>query len=114
MAWEKRQNGGFYYYRSCKVGSTVKKEYLGNGPLAEAAAESDAVVREERLREREAEARALRLLEEDAEATEHPMTAMDDLCELVVQAELERAGFHIHHGQWRRHQDDKAKEHQES
>jgi len=101
MAWEKRQNGAFYYYRSYKLGSKVKKHYLGRGPLGEAAAESDAVVREERLCKREAEVRALRLLEESTEATEEPVRALDDLCQVVVHAEFEAAGYYNHRGEWR-------------
>ena len=114
MAWEKRQNGGFYYYRSHKTGSTVKKEYFGRGPLAEATAERDTLIRKERLRQRETEAQAVQDLKETTEATEKLVRALDGLCEVVVQAELVRAGFHIHHGQWRRRRDAKTKRQEES
>ena len=101
MAWEMRQNGGFYYYRSYKTGSTVKKEYLGRGPLAEAAAESDALAREARLLQRKADDQAVQVLEETSDATEKPVRALDDLCGLLVCAELEAAGYYNHRGEWR-------------
>lgn len=47
MAW---RNGS--YYRSIRQGRTVKKEYLGRGPEAIAAAEADQVARLERARRR--------------------------------------------------------------
>ena len=101
MAWEKRQNGGFYYYRSYKLGAKVKKEYLGRGPLAEAAAEDDATARAKRRMDREAETRALQALEESRDAMESPLVVLDDLCDQLVHAELEGAGYFNHRGHWR-------------
>ncbi len=101
MAWEKRRSGGIYYYRATKVYGSVRKQYLGSGPLAEAAAESDTLIREERLRQREAEALAAQVLEETTEATEEPARVFDDLCDLLVCSELEAAGYYNHRGEWR-------------
>jgi hypothetical protein len=40
--WERRQRGGHYYTRSHKVYGRVVREYVGTGPLAKLAAETDA------------------------------------------------------------------------
>ena len=101
MAWEKRQNSGFYYYRSYKLGAKVKKQYLGRGPLAEAAAENDIAAREERIRQRETKAQALQAIEERTETMESPLVVLDDLCNHLVHAELEGAGYFNHRGHWR-------------
>jgi hypothetical protein len=46
--WERRERGELYYTRSRKVAGRVVREYVGTGPLAKLAAETDA---EERRRE---------------------------------------------------------------
>lgn len=66
MAWEKRRNGWFYY-RSRRVGSLVKKEFFGNGALATLAAYQDEQKQFHKAnqRERRQEARAqIRLADE--------------------------------------------------
>ena len=48
MAWER----GRYYTRSRKVNGKVLREYIGRGIAGQLAARLDALVREERERER--------------------------------------------------------------
>jgi hypothetical protein len=66
MAWEKRERGGLYYTRSRKVNGKVVREYVGTGPLAELAAQMDAVKR----CQRQEEAQALREERKRVEALE--------------------------------------------
>jgi hypothetical protein len=98
MAWERRRNG-IYYYRTHKVKGRVIKEYIGTGPLAEIAAERDALTRaahadeaENRRRER-AEIRGL----------DTPLEVFADSLETLTRASLLLAGYHRHHGgEWRK------------
>jgi hypothetical protein len=98
MSWDKKSNFGPYYYRSQRVGSRVRKIYVGRGPEAEATAKKDEQRRAQRASEqasrKEAEA-ALREVEQ----------ALDDLegfTNALVEATLTSNGYHFHRGSWRK------------
>jgi hypothetical protein len=105
MAWERRERGGIYYTRSRRIGGRVVREYVGRGPLAEAAAREDAV----RAAKREAQRREWRARREEIEAVDAQLAQLDALCRMLVRTELEAAGFHQHHrGEWRKRREEKA------
>jgi hypothetical protein len=98
MAWEHRRNGT-YYYRAYKVNGRVVKEYVGTGPLAEIAAERDALARAARADavERQCHERAA------MRSLDAPVDAFADSLETLTQASLLLAGYHRHHGgEWRK------------
>jgi hypothetical protein len=100
VAWERRAtSGGRYYTRSIWVDGKVRREYVGRGPTAEAAAAFDAEERAERQREAEARRAELERLEQVARA-------VDDYAgqvELLARAALYAAGYHQpNRSQWRR------------
>ena len=99
MAWEKRERGGLYYTRSRKVNGKVVREYLGTGPLAELAAQMDALKR----CQRQEEAQALR---EECKRIEALEVSLEELCEaaeVLTRATLLVAGYRRHNrGEWRK------------
>lgn len=96
--WERRERGGLYYTRSRKVGGRVIREYVGGGPLAELAAQKDAL---DRLR-REEKARAWREECERLETLDAETRELNDLAELLTCAALLAAGYRQHQrGEWR-------------
>ncbi len=104
MAWEKRDRGGLYYTRSRKVDGKVLREYLGTGPLAELAAQMDALKR----CQREEEAQALREERERMEALESPLEELCEAAEVLTRATLLAAGYRRHNrGEWRKKREGK-------
>ncbi len=105
MSWETRNGRGRYYTRSRRVGGRIGREYIGCGPIAELIAESD---RQERERKRaEAAGRAARQAQDAALDAQ-----IDEVCglaNLLARGVLLAAGFHHHHGQWRKRRE-KARE----
>src|SRR5262245_19623456 len=98
MAWERRQRGGLYLYQSVRVGGQVRKRYLGTGP----AAEQHARLAARRLEERRAEREALSAEQTQVTAADAALREARGLADLLLQAVLLCAGFHCHHGGWRR------------
>lgn len=106
MGWEKRKGGGRYYTRSRRVRGRVRREYV---PLdiAHIVAELDAEERLEREYQRELK-REQEAAEEAARAAFYarifgPVDTLGAACEVVMRAELERAGYHQHkRGEWRK------------
>lgn len=97
--WERRERGGFYYYRSRRVNGRVEKEYIGTGPLAELAAEADVLDR----RQREEEAKAWRAEREQLETLEGLTEELCEAAELLTRAAFVTAGYRQHHrGEWRK------------
>jgi hypothetical protein len=97
--WERRERGGLYYYRSRRVNGRVEKEYIGTGPLAELAAEADALEH----RQREEEAKAWQAERERLEALEGLTEELCEAAELLTRATLLAAGYRQHHrGEWRK------------
>jgi hypothetical protein len=107
MGWEERKRGGHYYTRSRRVDGQVLKEYIGAGPLAQIAAERDALDR----RQREEEASAWRAECERLEALEEPVEELCEVADLLARATLLAAGYHQHHrGEWRKRRGSKTPE----
>lgn len=105
MAWETRQRGGRYYYRSRRVGGRVVKEYLGAGAIAEWHSDADALDRAERRDVREDERAAL----EPVDTASALLAEMGAELDAVVAATLTAAGYRRHHrGEWRRRRDTSA------
>ncbi|QDT64770.1 hypothetical protein [Calycomorphotria hydatis] len=101
MAWEKRQRGRRYYYRSRRVDGRVVKEYFGTGPTAELAAAVDKKTKEKRDLER----LQARKLSSEIAAIDTIMRDMDKAITVLSQAVLFAAGFHQVNYQWRFHHD---------
>jgi hypothetical protein len=97
--WEKRERGGLYYTRSRKESGRVVREYIGRGPLAELAAETDAL---ERL-QRQGEAKAWRRERETLEDLDRTIEDLYEAAGVLARASLLAAGYRQHNrGQWRK------------
>jgi hypothetical protein len=92
MSWEQR-NSRRYYYRKRRHAGRVVSEYLGAGPLAEAASTLDAL--EQQLR------RAARRQREAHRALDTQVNHACDLTHALTSAALLLAAHHTHKGQWR-------------
>ena len=98
MGWEHRGRGA-YFYRSRRIDGRAVKEYLGCGPVAEAAAQEDMERRAARAREQQAEQQQRQVYD----------TAYDQLATMVhettaiLETALLTAGYHRPcRGKWRR------------
>ena len=97
MAWDNR-GGRRYFYRSQRIGGTVRRVYCGTG------------ARGELVEQELAQAKALRDTDRqavmDLEAKLTPLVALaeelEDGIDVLVQAVLQSNGYHEHKGQWRR------------
>ena len=90
---------GRYYTRSKKVNRRVEREYIGAGPVADLAAQLDALDRQERL------FAALSLRNEKAALTtfDADLKALIRITDLVARAALVAAGYRQHkRGEWRK------------
>jgi hypothetical protein len=98
MAWERRERGQPYYYRSRREGGRVVKDYVGAGEVAEIVAHVEESVR--RRREEE----AARWQEELTCLTvlASPVAELCGTAEILARACLVSAGFRRHKGEWRR------------
>jgi len=96
--WEKRARGKRYFTRSQKLNGRVVREYVGSGPLAELAAETDAL---RRLR-REKAAQVWRQERESLEALDRSVEELHDTVEILARATLVAAGYRFHKGEWRK------------
>jgi hypothetical protein len=104
MAWESKQRGGQYYYRSRRVGDTVIKQYVGTGPEAERAAAEDQRRRELAAKQR----KEVKMLEAQLSQVKTQVESVRDYSELLIAASLLAAGFHYHRGEWRKSNDCKS------
>ena len=98
MAWETRERGDRYYYRSVRDGERVRKVYLGTGEFARIAAEGDVIRRAKREGERQRGREAV----EGLEALAAPLEELDEAAEVLTRAVLVAGGYHRHKGVWRR------------
>jgi hypothetical protein len=100
MAWETRRPGGpRYYTRTRRLGGgRWRREYLGTGPKAAAAASADARERAGRQAQA-AERRAERLRQQETDAL---LRELDQAVDVLVHAALLAGGLHKHGGEWRR------------
>lgn len=99
MPWEYRYGRARYYTRSRRIDGVLTREYLGSGPLAEAAAQADAEARHALTTQRQARA--------SGHALDRALDRqLDDLCHItddLVRLALTAAGYHQHaRGQWRK------------
>jgi hypothetical protein len=98
MAWEYRGEAGPYYTRSRRRNGRVVREYVGRGFPAEQVIRQDAEARASREAARSAIAR-----ERDShEAARGSLQALKAQLDSLTSAAIEAAGYHQHHGQWRR------------
>ena len=97
--WERRERGGRYYTRSRKVNGHVVREYVGTGPLAEIAAQTDALKRQRR----EEQARTWRDECESLDALDRSLEELHEAARVLTQATLLAEGYRQHNrGEWRR------------
>ena len=95
MGWER----GKYYTRSGKVNGRVVREYVGCGEIGRMAAEADAIRREMRSVQREAEKQLMAELREIDET----IAKLSRRADLAARAAMSCAGYHQHdRGQWRK------------
>lgn len=97
MAWETRRSRR-YYYRSRRIGRAVRRQYVGCGPQAEAAANEDEAARVELRRQRT----EVRLIEAEIGPLKDVMAELDEGCRILMHGTLLAAGFHQHRGHWRK------------
>ena len=82
---------------------TVVREYVGTGPLAELAAEMDALQRLRRKEEAETRKAARREECERLDALEAPVEELCKVVEVLTRAALLAAGYRMHNrGEWRK------------
>jgi hypothetical protein len=97
MGWKQIGNH-CYYYRSKREGGRVVSEYVGRGELAALTAQVEQIDRHNREEQR-AEEQDER---EADEREEREFAAWFDGIETLATGAMLAAGFHKHHGQWRR------------
>jgi hypothetical protein len=94
MGWDRRG----YYYRTRRIGASVRRVYVGAGPAAHEAAAQDALRKAKREADRREAQRTVAMLE--------PLDALgaefDEGLRLLTMATLLAGGLHQHKGQWRR------------
>jgi hypothetical protein len=96
MAWETRGRTR-YFYRSRRVGKTIRKVYLGSGDVAKQAAAKDAAAKAQRVTNQAALAEfQTRLAGVDQLAAD-----VDQGVHLLTEAVLLTMGFREHRGEWR-------------
>lgn len=102
MAFETRKAGGtryLYLSRRDPLTGRVRKEYVGTGPRADAAAQALAARRQRRADERLAVERA----GAELRTVDALMAELDEAATLLMEAALLAAGFHRpNHGVWRK------------
>lgn len=97
MAWERRGRS-FYYYKKERHGSIVRSVYVGRGEIACTISQTE--IRSTLLRGRAPTIKSQQtVIEKRAETA---INEANNLINMVMQASLISAGFHMHHRQWRR------------
>ena len=97
MAWEKKGKRA-YYYQAKRIGSQVRKFYLGSGVEAYQAAEAAKLKREIGLQTQQ----ALRELQELGALALAVADELEIGISQLVQASLLAAGYHQHRSNWRK------------
>lgn len=98
MAWEERERGGRYYYRSKRDGERVRKEYVGGDEFAEALAHCDETMRLIRKLERDKDREEVERLE----ALAAPVLEIDEAVDVLARAAIVAGGYRRRKGEWRR------------
>jgi hypothetical protein len=100
MSWDKKARGHEkgYFYRCKRVAGRPVKTCLGRGRAGEMAALLDEHAREQR------QAARLKTLQERADLALADLALKEsrELTNLLTEATLLLAGYHLHHGCWRR------------
>lgn len=96
MGWEKRDSRRVYY-RAFRDSGKVRKVHCGRGAAGEAAAEVDALHRQQRLAEAAAEAAR----KESISALENEAHRHNELCTLLTCSMLLVSGHHKVKREWR-------------
>jgi hypothetical protein len=95
MGWER----GRYYTRSRKVSDRVVREYVGGGEVGELVAQMDAIEREQREMDREAD----EATRDELAAEDQPLGDLDALADEAARAAMLVAGYRRHkRGEWRK------------
>jgi hypothetical protein len=98
MGW-KTINGNRYYYKTSRIGTRVRTEYVGNSEVAMLIAQLDKIENRERVI-RQAEEKEAR---EEWRAVEEKLDEMLADARSAVAEVLKAAGYHQHHrGEWRK------------
>ena len=100
MAWETRGVHP-YYYKSRRIGNTVRKIYLGAGDVAKQAAANDAAAKAQRV----ADQAALAAFQTRLANVDQLAADVDQGVRLLTEAVLLTAGFREHRGEWRQGRD---------
>jgi hypothetical protein len=100
MGWETR-SGKRYYYRKIRDGDRVFSQYVGDGPMGEAAERLDEVLRQH-LKRLDLTARVVRT---EAVLARRELDAACLLLAEAARAELLARGYHQHNGTWRKKRD---------
>jgi hypothetical protein len=98
MSWESRARGTRYYTRSIRINGQIIRQYIGRGELAERMAAADRRERECRTTVRYQQQLARTTIERVAA----PIIALHEEVNVLTRAALLAAGYHRHHGEWRR------------
>ena len=97
MAWEQR-GGRRYYYRCVRKGDRVRKVYVGTGPAADQAAETDRRHRQQRLERKQRMSALVLELELAARFADH---GHEEFLQRATEL-LNEAGYRYHRGSWRK------------
>ena len=97
MTWANR-NGKRYYYRKRRKGRHVVSEYLGTGDFAEMMAVFDELIR----RQKDFEQKADQIELDHWYFLDHEVNETLDFCSNLTKVAFLIAGYHTHHGTWRR------------
>jgi len=100
MAWETRGTRP-YYYKSRRIGNTVRKLYLGSGDVAKQAAANDDAAKAQRVTDQA----ALAELQTGLANVDQLAADVDQGVHLLTEAVLLTAGFREHRGEWRLRRD---------
>lgn len=101
MAWETRRGKQYYYRTRRSKDGRVRKEYVGTGLAAMAAAKADEEAREAKRQERE----QIRRIETQVRPLKELMNELDEGVRLLMAGTLLAAGYHNHRGNWRKRRD---------
>ena len=100
MAWETRGTRP-YYYKSRRIGNTVRKLYVGSGDVAKQAAANDTAAKVKRT----ADQTALAEFQTRLAGVDQLAADVDQGVRLLTEAALLTAGFREHRGEWRQQRD---------
>lgn len=97
MAWELKGKRA-YYYQAKRIGSLVRKVYLGRGDDANRAAETARMMREVKAKIEE----KLKEMRDDSASAVSVMADLEIGVNQFLQASLLAAGYRQHRGTWRK------------